>query len=386
MVAVSAAGWWFIEEKVLLALPLAIITALFALVVSVPAMVRTLRNGHSPVTPATVVTGLLAAGYGSAVGVITTLIVGYPVSLFAAISIVVLLALLIAITWAVLAERGPRLIGGLAALAVLALVSSAGYGWLTTTAGATEADASHGHGVGAEPVEQASSVSVSDLRTPPMDATVRHTLEAQRQAVDLPSGTTVNAWTFGALPGPPITARQGDVVEVELRNRDIDEGVTLHWHGFDVPNGEDGVAGVTQDAVLPGEQFVYRFVAEDTGTYWYHTHQHSAEGVRRGLYGALVVLPRDTTQPRDTRPSQMTRPRRMTRPCHRQRPQRPSTSPFRCTPWVPRPCSATVTNSRRWRSQRGRPCACVSSTPTRTRGGSPSPDRRSGSSRSTAAT
>src|SRR5581483_3383071 len=72
-------------------------------------------------------------------------------------------------------------------------------------------------------------------------------------------------------------------------NRDIEEGVTLHWHGYDVPNSQDGVPGVTQDAVLPGQEFVYRFRADRAGTYWYHTHSASDLGVRKGLYGAFVV-------------------------------------------------------------------------------------------------
>ena len=88
-----------------------------------------------------------------------------------------------------------------------------------------------------------------------------------------------------------LTARVGETLEVTLRNRDIAAGVTLHWHGLSVPNGEDGVAGVTQDAVFPGETFVYRFRAEQPGTFWYHTHQHGREGIARGLYGALVVQP-----------------------------------------------------------------------------------------------
>ena len=100
------------------------------------------------------------------------------------------------------------------------------------------------------------------------------------------------AWTFGSLPGPEIRVQQGDLVEVTLQNTDIADGVTLHWHGYPVPNGEDGVAGVTQDAVAPGESFTYRFVARDTGTYWYHTHQAASEAVSRGLFGALVVEPR----------------------------------------------------------------------------------------------
>jgi len=93
----------------------------------------------------------------------------------------------------------------------------------------------------------------------------------------------------GACPGPTLRFRQGDLVEVTLVNENVADGVTLHWHGLDVPNAMDGVAGVTQDAVRPGESFVYRFVAEQTGTYWYHSHQISHEQVRRGLLGALVV-------------------------------------------------------------------------------------------------
>jgi FtsP/CotA-like multicopper oxidase with cupredoxin domain len=111
--------------------------------------------------------------------------------------------------------------------------------------------------------------------------------------VTLPSGRTIDGWTFGSLPGPEIRVQQGDLVEVTLVNADIADGVTVHWHGYPVPNGEDGVAGVTQDAGLPGGSFVYRFVAKDAGTYWYHGHQVSSEAVSRGLFGALIVEPKD---------------------------------------------------------------------------------------------
>jgi FtsP/CotA-like multicopper oxidase with cupredoxin domain len=95
-------------------------------------------------------------------------------------------------------------------------------------------------------------------------------------------------------PGPQITAKQGDLVEVTLVNESVPGGMTLHWHGVDVPAAEDGVAGVTQNAVMPGQTFVYRFVAVDAGTYWYHSHQLSHEQVKKGLYGVLVVSPGTT--------------------------------------------------------------------------------------------
>ncbi len=102
----------------------------------------------------------------------------------------------------------------------------------------------------------------------------------------------------GTVPGPELHVREGELVEVTLRNRDVAGGVSVHWHGVDVPNGEDGVAGVTQDAVPPGGVHVYRFRAEQVGTFWYHAHQASATEVRRGLYGALVIQPRSAPRTR----------------------------------------------------------------------------------------
>ena len=68
-------------------------------------------------------------------------------------------------------------------------------------------------------------------------------------------------------------------------NESVADGATLHWHGIDVPNAADGVAGITQDAVPLGGRHVYRFEATDAGTYWYHSHQVSHEQVERGLLG-----------------------------------------------------------------------------------------------------
>jgi FtsP/CotA-like multicopper oxidase with cupredoxin domain len=133
--------------------------------------------------------------------------------------------------------------------------------------------------------------SVADLRGPAGTPSQVFTLVAAMgtQQVD---GVPKRAMTFnGSTPGPTLTVTQGELVEVHLVNRDIRSGVTIHWHGVDVPGGEDGVAGVTQDAVLPGHEFVYRFVPPDAGTYWYHSHQDSVREVGLGLLGALIVLP-----------------------------------------------------------------------------------------------
>jgi FtsP/CotA-like multicopper oxidase with cupredoxin domain len=117
-------------------------------------------------------------------------------------------------------------------------------------------------------------------------------LEARKGTVRLASGRTVDGYTLnGSSPGPLIEVTQGDLLEVHLRNANVPDGITLHWHGLDVPNAEDGVAGVTQDAVQRGQEHTYRFVAAQAGTYWYHSHQVSHEQVIGGLLGPLVVRP-----------------------------------------------------------------------------------------------
>ena len=160
------------------------------------------------------------------------------------------------------------------------------FGMVDSGGGPVSHDREHDHG--------ASVVSFRERADGPAD--VRLTLEARHARLGLPSGKTVRALTFnGTVPGPELRVRQGDLLEVTLLNRDIEDGVSIHWHGLDVPNAEDGVAGVTQDAVLPGERHVYRFRVNQLGTYWYHSHQNSLEEVERGLYGAFVVEPRSAT-------------------------------------------------------------------------------------------
>jgi FtsP/CotA-like multicopper oxidase with cupredoxin domain len=160
----------------------------------------------------------------------------------------------------------------------------------------TGGGAAHHHGAG-----PGGGTSVAELRGPASgEPDVAVELEARRGTVELAGGQRVEGYTLdGTSPGPAIEARQGDLVQVTLVNGDVPDGVTLHWHGVDVPNAEDGVAGVTQDAVPPGGSHVYRFLAEDAGTYWYHSHQVSHEQVRGGLFGTLVVHPAEPTGVRD---------------------------------------------------------------------------------------
>ncbi|HQR80627.1 MAG TPA: multicopper oxidase family protein [Actinomycetota bacterium] len=123
-------------------------------------------------------------------------------------------------------------------------------------------------------------------------ADVVYDLTASQGPVELADGRRIEGFALnGTTPGPTLEAVVGQLVEVRVHNQNVTDGMTLHWHGVDVPNSADGVAGVTQDAIPPGGDFTYRFVAQDTGTYWYHSHQVSHAQVLGGLLGALVVKP-----------------------------------------------------------------------------------------------
>jgi len=156
-------------------------------------------------------------------------------------------------------------------------------------------DSGGGHGDGAAAGDGGpSAVSCADLIAAPSDAPVRaFELTAARTELRWDDGRTAEAWTFnGETPGPELRVTEGDRIVVRLTNRDIDKGVTIHWHGVILPCSQDGVPGVTQNAVWPGETFAYEFIAGEPGTFWYHSHQMSSEQAKMGLVGRLVVEPK----------------------------------------------------------------------------------------------
>ena len=97
-------------------------------------------------------------------------------------------------------------------------------------------------------------------------------------------------WGYGGtVPGPEIRVPQGGTLSRTLIN-DLPQPTTIHWHGIRIANAMDGVPGMTQEAVAPGQTFEYSFDVPDAGTYWYHPHNRTWEQLARGLYGALVVI------------------------------------------------------------------------------------------------
>ena len=128
----------------------------------------------------------------------------------------------------------------------------------------------------------------------PTGQTRRFELAVAETEWELLPGVTTTAVTFnGTVPGPVIRVTEGDSVEVAVKN-DLSEPTSIHWHGLHVPNDQDGVAGVTQDAIAPGETYTYRFTAPHAGTFMYHAHgPKSREQIDRGLYAPFIIDPAD---------------------------------------------------------------------------------------------
>ncbi|WP_163860255.1 multicopper oxidase family protein [Paenibacillus elgii] len=120
-------------------------------------------------------------------------------------------------------------------------------------------------------------------------------LTASVSTQEIGPGKTLPVWTFNnSVPGPQIRVKQGETIKVNLKNQ-LPEPVTIHWHGVPVPNAMDGIPGITQNAVQPGQSFTYEFKADVPGTYWYHSHQDSVNQLDRGLYGSFIVEPKEGT-------------------------------------------------------------------------------------------
>ena len=108
------------------------------------------------------------------------------------------------------------------------------------------------------------------------------------------NGVTVTAYTYnGTVPGPMIRVAEGDQVRIVVKN-ELPDPTTIHWHGVEVPNAMDGVPGVTQDPIQPGETFTYEFTARPAGTFMYHSHYEGDIQVMAGLYAPFIIDPKKT--------------------------------------------------------------------------------------------
>jgi manganese oxidase len=112
---------------------------------------------------------------------------------------------------------------------------------------------------------------------------------------EVTKGVFKTAWAYnGQVPGPEIRVTEGDTVRLVVTNH-LPESTAVHPHGLMVPNSMDGVPGITQPPIKPGETFTYEFTVREgnAGTHMYHSHHNAAFQVPMGLLGAFIVEPKD---------------------------------------------------------------------------------------------
>jgi FtsP/CotA-like multicopper oxidase with cupredoxin domain len=128
------------------------------------------------------------------------------------------------------------------------------------------------------------------------DVKVFH-LIAEEVKREFAPGMMVNCWGYnGQTPGPTIEAVEGDRVRIYVTNK-LPEPTSVHWHGMITPNGMDGVAGLTQAPIEPGQTFKYEFTLRDPATYMYHPHFDEMVQMAMGMSGFFIIHPREPAEP-----------------------------------------------------------------------------------------
>jgi FtsP/CotA-like multicopper oxidase with cupredoxin domain len=110
---------------------------------------------------------------------------------------------------------------------------------------------------------------------------------------EIAPGMRANLWGYnGQSPGPTIEVVEGDRVRIFVTNR-LPEHTSVHWHGQRLPNGMDGVTGLTQPGIAPGKTFVYEFTARRAGTFMYHPHADEMVQMAMGMMGFWITHPKN---------------------------------------------------------------------------------------------
>ncbi len=109
---------------------------------------------------------------------------------------------------------------------------------------------------------------------------------------DFAPGMKVHVWGYnGQTPGPTIEAVEGDQVRILVTNK-LREPTSIHWHGVLLPNGMDGVSGLTQKGIQPGETYAYEFKLRQHGTLMYHPHADETQQMAMGMEGFFIIHPK----------------------------------------------------------------------------------------------
>lgn len=342
-------GWLFVEGTVKTLVPLTLVPQLYLAVMILPKL-KGLRNsdGNPPTQEVlrtaahpSVMPSFLAAALASGISAFSTFF-AQPVlpglfqiaSRFLLIALLLLVPALFAYRSYLKVSRGEKLERGILArllkfasagvltfvVAIAILVSNVlvgvnasklpeasdmmnhdrmdeggGAATLMSMSGGSDHQQHHAHHAsGSAGADQIEVAALTGDISAPADKTFE--LVAQQKQMTLASGSVIDAWTYNGEIAPELRVQHGDMVEVKLINQDVDSGVTIHWHGYNVPNAMDGVPGMTQNVVKPGQSFTYKFRAGQEGTYWFHSHQQASEQVAKGLFGTLIVEPKEEAE------------------------------------------------------------------------------------------
>ncbi len=166
---------------------------------------------------------------------------------------------------------------------------------------AGKAQAHSGHAASATPPSARSAgagytpVVTPDGSTLPwklVDGVKEFHLIAETIRHEIAPGMVINAWGYnGQTPGPTIEAVEGDRVRILVTNK-LPEPTSVHWHGLLLPSGMDGVSGLSQRAIAPGETFAYEFKLRQHGTQMYHSHGDEMVQIGLGTMGFFIIHPR----------------------------------------------------------------------------------------------
>jgi FtsP/CotA-like multicopper oxidase with cupredoxin domain len=161
----------------------------------------------------------------------------------------------------------------------------------TNAAAADAMDAMHEKGIKAFPAKTAGKGN--QLLAPRLDNGVKvFELTPKKIQWETEPGKMVEAWAYnGQVPGPQIRVNEGDRVRVIVHN-ELAESTSVHFHGVELTNDQDGVPFITQPPIKSGTTFTYEFVVPNSGSHMYHSHHNSTKQVGLGLLGAFIVEPK----------------------------------------------------------------------------------------------
>jgi FtsP/CotA-like multicopper oxidase with cupredoxin domain len=125
---------------------------------------------------------------------------------------------------------------------------------------------------------------------------VEYDLTISQQDMNITSSLVPAMTINGAVPGPTLRFKEGDIARIHVHNKMAVE-TSIHWHGLLVPPNMDGVPLISFPPIAPGTTFTYEFPIRQNGTYWYHSHTSLQE--QRGVYGSIVIEPEHYKQTTD---------------------------------------------------------------------------------------